>query len=443
MGMSGEEIKELQKKYVLQSWSKQGAINPIPVEKAEGIYYYDFDGNRYSDMASQLVNLNVGYGNTDIAEAIKEQVDKYCYIGPSLASEPRAELAKMIIDLLPDTFGKVFFTNAGADANENAIKIARMFTGRKKVFSRYRSYHGSSFGAGNLTGEPRRYPLEPGIPGFVKFFDPYIYREPIEFKSEEEATKYYLTKLREQIIYEGPDTVAAIVMETITGSNGIIIPPKGYLPGVRKICDEFGIVMVCDEVMAGWCRTGKMFAFENFDVVPDLVTFAKGVTCGYIQLGGVAVSKKIAEYFDDNMLSCGLTYSGHPLACAAGVACVNYYSKANILDNVNKVGKVLADILDSLKEKHASVGDVRHIGLFACVELVKDKATKEPLVEYGKDPNGVMGKIIGLLKERKFMTYSHENMIFVCPPLIITDEQVKEELAKLDEVLSIVDKDFI
>ena len=257
----------------------------------------------------------------------------------------------MIIDLLPDNFGKVFFTNAGADANENAIKIARMYTGRNKVFSRYRSYHGSSFGAGNLTGEPRRYPLEPGIPGFVKFFDPYVYREPIEFASEEDATKYYLAKLREQIIYEGADRVAAIVMETITGSNGVIIPPKGYLPGVRKICDEFGIVMICDEVMAGWCRTGKMFAFENFDIKPDIVTFAKGVTCGYVQLGGVAVSSKIAEYFDDHLLSCGLTYSGHPLACAAGVACVNYYKEANILDNVNKVGKVLGEILEELKKK--------------------------------------------------------------------------------------------
>ena len=440
MGMTGNEVKETQKKYVLQSWSKQGAISPIPVEKADGIYFYDFDGNRYTDMASQLVNLNLGYGNKDIADAIKEQVDKYCYIGPSYGSEPRAELAKMIIDLLPDTFGKVFFTNAGADANENAIKIARMYTGRKKVFSRYRSYHGSSFGAGNLTGEPRRYPLEPGIPGFVKFFDPYIYREPIEFKSEEEATKYYLTKLREQIIYEGPDSVAAIVMETITGSNGIIIPPKGYLPGVRKICDEFGIVMICDEVMAGWCRTGKMFAFQNFEVVPDIVTFAKGVTCGYVQLGGAAVSSKIAEYFDDNLLSCGLTYSGHPLACAAGVACVNYYSKANILDNVNKVGKKLGEKLEEFKEKHPSVGDVRYIGLFSCVELVKDKTTKEPLVEYGIDKEGTMPKIIGMLKERKFMTYSHENMVFICPPLIITEEQLLEELEKLDEVLSLVDK---
>lgn len=438
--MNGTEVKEKQKKYVLQSWSKQGGLNPIAVEKAEGIYFYDYEGNRYTDMSSQLVNLNLGFGNTDIAEAIKEQVDKFCFVGPSYAAESRSKLAEMIIELLPDTFGKVFFTNAGADANENAIKIARMFTGRKKVFSRYRSYHGSSFGAGNLTGEPRRYPLEPGIPGFVKFFDPYIYREPIEFRTEEEATKYYLAKLREQILYEGPDNVAAIVMETITGSNGVIIPPKGYLPGVRKICDEFGIVMICDEVMAGWGRTGKMFAFENFDVIPDIVTFAKGVTCGYVPLGGVAVSSKIAAYFDDHVLSCGLTYSGHPLACAAGVACVNYYSKEKILDNVAVSGKVLAERLEDMKEAHPCVGDTRHIGLFACVELVKDKETKEPLVPYGRDPEGCMGKIVGELKARGFMTYSHENMIFVCPPLIITAEQLEDELDKLDEVLSLVDK---
>ena len=441
--MTAKEIKENAKKYVLQSWSRQGALDPIPVEKAEGIYFYDYAGNRYTDMSSQLVNMNLGYGNPDIAEAIRKQVDQYCFIGPSYGSESRVTLAKMIVDLLPDTFGKVFFTNAGADANENAIKIARMYTGRKKVFSRYRSYHGSSFGAGNLTGEPRRYPLEPGIPGFVKFFDPYIYREPIAFASEEEAADYYVAKLREQIIYEGPDQVAAIVLETITGSNGIIIPPKGYLPGVRKICDEFGIVMICDEVMAGWGRTGKMFAFENFDVVPDLVTFAKGVTCGYVQLGGVAVSSKIASYFDDHVLSCGLTYSGHPLACAAGVACVNYYKKANILENVNKVGKILGEKLEELKAAHACVGDVRYIGLFSCVELVKDKATKEALVPYGMDPMGIMGQIVGLLKERKFMTYSHENMIFICPPLIITEEQLTEEMKKMDEVLSIVDEKYL
>ncbi len=239
-----------------------------------------------------LYCIKIGHGNRQIIDAIKEQAEKYCYLSPAYGSEPRGELAKMIIERMPDNMGKVFFTNGGADANENAVKIARMYTGRQKIFSRYRSYHGSTYGAGNLTGEPRRYPLEPGAPGFVKFFDPYVYREKIEFESEEAAADYYVAKLREQVIYEGADNVAAIVMETITGSNGVIIPPKGYLNGVRKICDEFGIMMICDEVMAGFGRTGKMFAFENFGVKPDIVSFAKGVTCGYVQLGGVAVGKR-------------------------------------------------------------------------------------------------------------------------------------------------------
>ena len=433
MSMTGKEITEMQKKYNLQSWSAQKNINPTPVEKAEGIYYWDYDGKRHTDMSSQLVNLNLGYGNKAINEAIKEQVDKYCFVGPSLGVESRAKLAKKIVDLMPDNMGKVFFTNAGADANENAIKIARMYTGRNKIFSRYRSYHGSSFGAGNLTGEPRRFPLEPGVPGFIKFMTPYVYREAVEFESEEAATKYYLTKLREQIIYENPDNIAAIVMETITGSNGVIIPPKGYLPGVRKICDEFGILMICDEVMAGWGRTGKMFAFENFDVQPDIVTFAKGVTCGYVQLGGCVVSKDIAAYFDDHVLSCGLTYSAHPLACAAGCACVDYYIDNNILDNVNKVGKVLGEKLEEEKANFKCVGDVRYIGLFSAIELVRSKETKEPLVPFGKDPEGIMKKIIGMLAERGFMTYSHENMFFICPPLIITEEQLVEERHKLQE----------
>lgn len=438
-----EEIRQKSKKYNLQSWSVQGEINPMPVEKSEGIYFWDYDGNRYTDMSSQLVNMNLGHGNKAICEAIRKKTEQYCFISPAYADADRAELAKTIVGLMPDNMAKVFFTNAGADANENAIKIARMYTGRNKVMSRYRSYHGSTFGAGNLTGEPRRFPLEPGIPGFIKFFDPYVYREKIKFSSDEEAGKFYVDKLREQIIYEGSSSIAAIVVETITGSNGVIIPPKNYLPGIRKICDDYGIMMICDEVMAGWCRTGTMFAFEHFGVKPDIVTFAKGVTCGYVPLGGVVVSKGISKYFDTHLLSCGLTYSGHPLACAAGVACVNYYKSAHILDNVNKVGKVLGTILENLKEKHPCVGDVRYIGLFSSIELVKDKSTKEPLVAYGKDPEGKMKKIIGWLKERRFMTYSHENMILIAPPLIITETQLREEMPKVDEVLSLVDKQML
>lgn len=437
--MNSAEIKKTQTQYVLQSWSKQKGLIPLPIEKAEGIYMWDYEGSRYADMSSQLVNLNLGHGNQAIVSAIKEQAEQYCYLSPSYGSEPRATLAEMLIERLPDNMGKIFFTNGGADANENAIKMARMFTGRSKVFSRYRSYHGSTFGAGNLTGEPRRYPLEPGIPGFVKFFDPYLYREQAVFASEAAAAEYYVAKLREQICYEGPDSIAAIVLETVTGSNGVIVPPKGYLAGIRKICDDYGIMMICDEVMTGFGRTGKLFAFENWGIKPDLVSFAKGVTCGYVQLGGVAVSKKIAEYFEDHVLQCGLTYSGHPLACAAGVACLQYYDDAKILENVNAVGKVLGEKLEAMKEKHPCVGDVRYIGLFSAVELVKSKETKEALVPYGGDPAGIMKGIIGKLAKKGFMTYSHENMILVSPPLIITAGQLSEELQKLDEVLTEVD----
>ncbi len=441
--MNAKEIADMQNENVLLSWSKQAGLNPIVVDHAEGIYIYDTDGKRYADMSSEQVNMNAGYGNKEMADAIKEQLDKYAYVQGSWGSEPRAKLAKSIIDRLPDSFGKVFFTNGGADANENAIKIARMYTGRFKVMSQYRSYHGSTFGAGNLTGEPRHFALEPAIPGFIHFRGPYSYQEKIKFASEQEECDYYVDKLREQVIFEGGDRVAAIILETIIGSNGIIMYPKNYLKGVREICDEFGIMMICDEVMAGWYRTGKMFAFMNYDVTPDIITFAKGVNSGYIPLGGCIVKNKIAHFFDDKFLSCGLTYSGHPLACAAGVACQEFYLKNDIEGHVQKVGKFLGEKLEAIKEKHKSVGDVRYIGLFSGIELVKDRRTKEPLVSWGQDPQGIMGKIIGELKARGFFTYSHENVIVVAPPLIITEEQLSEELEKLDQVLSIVDEKYI
>lgn len=441
--MTGKEISEMQTKYVLQGWSKQGGLNPTPVDHCEGIYIYDKDGKRYADMSSEQVNVNAGYANKEMTEAIKAQLDEYAYIQGSFGAEPRARLAKSIVDRLPDCFGKIFFTNGGADANENAIKIARMYTGRFKVMSQYRSYHGSTFGAGNLTGEPRHFALEPAIPGFIHFRGPYSYQEKIKFESEEEEGDYYVEKLREQVIFEGGDRIAAIILETVVGSNGIIIYPKNYLKGVRKICDEFGIMMICDEVMAGWYRTGKMFAYMNFGVVPDIITFAKGVNSGYIPLGGAIVKNEIAHFFDDKYLSCGLTYSGHPLACAAGVACQEFYLKNDIEGHVQKVGKHLGEVLESLKSKHKSVGDVRYIGLFGGVELVKDRATREPLVPWGQDPAGVMGAIVKELKSRGFVTYSHENVIIVAPPLIITEAQIDEELAKLDEVLSIIDEKYV
>jgi taurine--2-oxoglutarate transaminase len=438
--MTAREISEESRKYNLHSWSTQGVLKPKVMIGGEGIYFWDGEGKRYYDMSSQLVNLNIGYGNRKVIKAIQEQAERLVFSAPSFAIDVRSQLAKMVVEAAPDNMGKVFFTLGGADANENAIKIAKLVTGRFKIFSRYRSYHGSSYGAANLTGEPRRYACEPGIPGFVKFFDPYVYRSPVPFESEEAATRYYIGQLREQILYEGRQSVAAIFLESVTGSNGVIIPPKGYMQGIRDLCDEFGILMACDEVMSGWGRTGEWFAIDHYGVKPDIITFAKGVTCGYAPIGGVIVSKAIGDYFEEHFLSCGLTYSAHPLGCAAGIATIEYYRETGLIGQAKERGRLLGKLLEELKQKHPSVGDVRYIGLFSAVELVKSKATREPLVEYGQDPEGTMKKIIGLLGEKGFYTYSHENSILVAPPLIITDQELTDALAILDEVLYEVDK---
>jgi taurine--2-oxoglutarate transaminase len=438
--LNREQVLEYDKKYNQHPWLT-GNVNPIPVEKADGIYFWDYNGKKYYDMSSQLANVNLGYGNREIIDAIKKQVDILPYIAPAYASGPRSELAKMIIDIAPDNMGKVFFTCGGSDANEAAIYAARTFTGKSKILSRYRSYHGSTLGSGNLSGDPRRFALErPAANGFLKFYDPYVYRSKQNFKSDEEASKYYLDQLEEQIEYEDPNQIAGIVVESITGANGVIIPPDGYLQGLRKLCTKYNILLICDEVMAGFGRTGKMFGFEHWGIKPDIISFAKGVTCGYVQLGGIVISKEIAEFFNDKTFLYGLTYSGHSLACAAGVACVKYYQEHNILDNVEKVGKVFANLLDELKEKHKCVGDVRHIGLFGAVELMKDKENKIPLVPYGYDENATMAKIHGLLKERGFAAFGRENNINVTPPLIITEEELRTAIKILDEVLTIVDE---
>lgn len=425
--------------YNLHSWSAQGTLNPMVITRSEGIYFWNSEGKRFTDMSSQLVNVNIGHGNKKVVQAIKEQADKLPYIGPGFAVDVKSEAARKVLEVAPDNMGKVFFTNAGAEANENAIKIARMYTGKYKIFSGYRSYHGASYGAANLTGEKRRFPSEPGIPGFIKYFNPYPYRGPIEFGSEEEATEYYLTLLREQIEFEGPEHIAAIFQETVVGSNGILIPPRGWLEGVRELCDEYNILMVCDEVMTGWGRTGEWFAVDNWNVKPDIITIAKGCTSGYIPLGGVIVSKEIAKYFDDNVLWCGLTYSGHPMGCAAASATIDVYKDENLIENSKKMGYVLGEILEELKKKHSSVGDVRYIGLFSAIELVKDKGTKEPLVPYGKDPEGLMKKILGMLIEKGFWTYTHDNIIIVAPPLIINEEQLRESMEIMGQVLDYVD----
>ena len=435
-------IKEKSLKYNIHSWSAQGALNPKVITKAEGIYFWDEDGKRYADMSSQLVNSNLGHGNKAIVDAICEQAQKIPFMGPGFAMDCRSDAAEAIVELTGLKGGKVFFTNAGAEANENAIKIARQFTGKQKVFSQYRCYHGSSAGAGMLTGEPRHFFNEPGGPGFVKYDGPYAYRAPkaCKFENEDDVADFYLELLENQILYEGPENIAGIWLESIVGSNGILIAPVKWYKGVRELCTKYGILMVADEVMAGWYRTGKPFAFMNFDYQPDIITFAKGVTCGYVPLGGVVVKEEIAKFFDETALGCGLTYSAHPMGCAAAVATIKEYKDQDIENKMKVTSKVLADILDGYVDAHPCVGEVRHIGLFSAIELVKDKATREPIVPFGKDPEGLMKKILGMLVAEGFWTYTHENMIIVAPPLIITEEELKEQMAVMDKVLDSVDK---
>jgi len=432
-------IREKSLKYNMHSWSAQRSLKPEVITKAEGIYFWNEEGKKFFDMSSQLVNMNIGHGNKKVVKAIQDQAERLPFVGPAFAVDVRSEAAEKIIEVAPDNMRKVFFTNGGAEANENAIKIARMVTGKSKVFSAYRSYHGATHGAANLTGEPRRFAAEPQMSGFVKFVGPYAYRAPVKFESEAEITEYYLTLLRDQILYEGPEYIAAIFQESVVGSNGVLIPPQGWMQGVRDLCDEFGIMMVCDEVMAGWGRTGEWFAVNNWNVQPDIITFAKGVTCGYAQLGGVIVDEAIADHFDDNVFSCGLTYSAHPLGCAAAVATIDVYKEENIIDNCRKMSSVLGEELERIKDNHPSVGEVRYIGLWSAVELVKDIDTREALVPYGKDPEGTMKKILGMLKAEGFWTYSHENIIFIAPPLVIKEDQLKEALEIFDRVMYSVD----
>ncbi|MDR1496165.1 MAG: aminotransferase class III-fold pyridoxal phosphate-dependent enzyme [Clostridiales Family XIII bacterium] len=430
-------ISEKSKKYNLHSWSAQKALKPAVITKAQGIFFWDEDGKKYYDMSAQLVNSNLGHGNKALIKAIKDQADRLPFIGPGYAIDVRSDAAEALIDFAGPAFrgGKVFFTNAGAEANENALKIAKQYTGRWKFLSMYNSYHGSSFGASELTGEPRRFAAEPGVPGFYHFDGPYPYRAPaqVTFKDEADQTKYYLDRLEESITREGSDLIAAVFVETVVGSNGVLAPPKDYLPGVKKLCEKYGILLVCDEVMAGFYRTGTKFAFQQFGVKPDIITFAKGSTCGYVPLGGAIVKKEIAKHFDDNKMWNGLTYSAHPMGCACCVAAIAEYERLDIANNVAKVGKVLSDELDKIEEKHRCVGEARRIGLFAQVELVKDRATKEPL----SVPDAA--KVVGLLKSKGFATYNNLNGIMIAPPLIITAKELREGLAILDEVLSEVD----
>lgn len=440
--LTGKEVTDYHKKYIMQSWSRSGTA-AIPVEKAEGIYFWDYDGNKYADMSSLLVCSNLGHGNKEIAQAIQKQAGELCFMAPAYATEQKSLLAKRLVELAGHDFSRVFFTNGGADSNENAIKMARMVTGRSKIMSCYRSYHGATLGASNASGDWRRFAAEiGGANGFVHFMNPNVYEDGYtRGVDEEKCAEKYLKALDLQIRYEGGENIAAILMESIVGANGVIIPPKGYMEGVRKLCDKYGILMICDEVMSGFYRTGKAFAWENFDIVPDMITFAKGVTNACVPLGGVIVNKRIAEYFEENVLQCGLTYSGHTLACAAGNAALDYYENHGIAEHVIEMGEILRQYMLEMEKKHKCVGEVRCIGLFAAFEMVKDKERRIPLAEYHQ-PDSVVPQIIAELKKRGFATFGRESNINVCPPLIITKEELEQYLPILDEVFTWADEKF-
>ncbi len=438
------DVSKLHQQYVMQSWSKSGAP-ALAISDADGIYLWDYDGNKYADMSSLLVNANLGHKNIAISDALKAQIDKFCFLSPPFATEPKSLLAKKLVDIAgADTYKRVFFTSGGGEANENAIKMARMATGRTKIFSGYRSYHGATLGAAHASGDWRRFSAElGGATGFVHFLNPYVYQDGYTMGVDDDVlTQISLKDLELKLIYEGPQNVAAILVEPIVGGNGVILPPTGYLEGIRALCDKYDILMICDEVMTGFFRTGKWFCWQNYNLKPDIITFAKGVNSGYVPLGGVIVNDKVASYFEQNVLQCGLTYSGHTLACAAGVASIDYYIEHDIEGHVAKMHTILAEFMDEMLLKHKCVGDVRCMGLFGSIEIVSDKQTRTPIVAYGKSSE-VMPRIFGELRKRGYLTFGRENNICMCPPLIITEEQLNEYLPYVDEVLSIIDSEYL
>ena len=433
---SGDRVKADDAKHVLHSWSVRSAIDPIPVAGAEGRYFWDYNGKRYLDFASQLVNVSLGHQHPKVVAAIKDQADRLTTIGPMMANEKRSELARLVAEVTPGDLTMSFFTNGGAEANESAIKLARWKTGRQKIVSRYRSYHGATAGSITLTGDPRRWPAEPGIPGVVRILDPYTYRCPAGHPDPCPVCTG-TPHLEEILQYEGPETVAAVILETVTGGNGVIVPPDGYLQAVREVCNRYGILLILDEVMAGFGRTGKWFACDHWDVVPDILTVAKGINSGYVPLGAMVISEELADWVRDKYFASGLTYSGHPLACAAGVASIEAFQEEGIVENSAELGTVLGKRLGELAGRHEAIGDVRGLGLFYGVELVKDRETREPLVPFNASGEAFapMAKIFKAALERGLYLFMHWNVIIVGPPLTITREELDEGLEILDSVL--------
>jgi taurine---2-oxoglutarate transaminase len=432
--MTAEEIVSLSRKHTLYEWSAQSAVDPIPVERAEGVYFYTPDGKRYLDFNSQLMSVNIGHGDRRVIDAIKAQAEQLAYANPFMATEPRARLGQKLAEITPGDIDVFFFTNGGAEANENAIKLARQATGRQKILARYRSYHGATGGVITLTGDPRRWAAEPGIPGVVRVPDTHRWGT-----AQPEPVEESLRGLEEVIMYEGPQTIAAFILEPVVGTNGILVPPDGYLQGVREICDRHGILLIADEVMSGFGRTGAWWAVDHWGVVPDLITMAKGLTSSYLPLGAVGMRRAIADVFTDKVFYGGLTYNSHPMGCAAALATIAVYEEDGLIERAARIGEVLARHHRELYEKHPSVGAVRNIGLFGIVDVVRSRDPYEPMAPYGghSDEMKAIGKH---LKDNGLYTFVRWNSIMTNPPLTITEEQLAEGFAIIDAALDIADQ---
>jgi taurine--2-oxoglutarate transaminase len=426
--------------YTLFSWSKQKGHNPIAVKNAEGVYLYDYEGKRYIDFSSGLMNVNIGHGNQRITEAVVRQMQEVSYVTPSCVTKARGELGKKLAEITPKSLNKTLFTVGGAEAIENAIKLARLYTGRHKILTRYQSFHGASYGAFSAGGDPRKIAVDAQqAPNFVHFDLPYLYRWEY---GEENLLKESIASLEKVIAYEGPANIAAILLEGESGTSGCLKYPIGYLKQVRDICTKHGILFIADEVMSGFGRTGKWFGVENHDVVPDMIATAKGITSGYIPLGALIISDTIAKQYDDNVLWLGLTYSAHPVSCAAALETLKIYEDEDLIENAREMGKYMDQQLEGLKQKHASIGDWRNTGLLGCIELVKNRSTKEPMTPFNAKPDemAVMNKVAAKLRELGMYTFVRWSYIFIAPPLCITKEQIDEGLGIISKALEITDE---
>jgi 4-aminobutyrate aminotransferase-like enzyme len=442
--ISDADILPLSLEHGFWTWSAQGKVSPIPLQRAKGVYFWDVNGKRYLDFNSMVMCVNIGHGDERVINAIIEQARELPFAGPPMATRPRAQLGKLLAEITPGNLNRFLFTLGGADANENAIKLARAYTGRHKILARYRSYHGATAGAMAATGDPRRVVWEPNLmPGVVHFLDPYRYRSTFHRTnpdiSEADFCLDYLNHIEEIIQYEGPETIAAILLESVTGTNGVIIPPQDYLPGVRSLCDRYGILLIADEVMSGFGRTGRWFAIQHWNVVPDLMTMAKGLTSAYAPLGAVAMRPEIADYFNERVYQGGLTYNSHPISLAAAIANIQVMQQDHLVEHAATMGPMLHHLLTDLGEQHPSIGEVRSIGLFGVIELVRDRRTRQPLAAF----NGTSPEMIAIRKymlDHGLYIYTHWHTILVIPPLIINEEQLKEGFSILDQALTIADK---